>query len=124
MALREKLRERVQPYLEPGETIQSVFPAQTGPTPWLAGAFGALIYMFIAKYRIVVATDRALILLKAGAFAPMKPTELLQRLPRNIRLGPYEGKIWGKVQIGGERHFVHRRFRGDVEAADASLSGA
>jgi len=121
MALRDKLRERAQPYLEPGETIQAVFLAQTGPTPWLAGAFGAIIYAFFAKYRVVVVTDRGILLLKAGAFAPAKPKGLEQRLPRNGRLGPFQGKVWGKVQIGGERHWVHRRFRDDVEAADAAL---
>ena len=121
MALRDKLRERAQPYLEPGETVQAVFLAQTGPTPWLAGAFGAIIYAFLAKYRVVVVTDQAIILLKAGAFAPSKPKELEQRLPHDTRLGPMEGKVWGKVQLAGERHWVHRRFRADVEAADAAL---
>ncbi len=124
MALRDKLRERAQPYLDPGEQIQSVFLAQTGPTPWLAGAIGALVYAFFAKYRIVVVTDSAIVLLKAGALVPTKPKELIQRLPRASRLGPHEGKVWGKVQIGGERHWVHRRFRGDVQAADAALPGA
>lgn len=121
MALREKLRERSQSYLEPGETIQAVFLAQTGPTPWLAGAFGALIYMFIAKYRIIVVTDRQILVLTSGAFSPSKPKEVSQRLPRNTKLGPFTAKVWGKVEIGGERHWVHRRFRADVEAADTAL---
>ena len=117
MALRDKLRERVQPFLEPGETIQTVFLAQTGPTPWLAGAVGALIYVFIAKYRVVAVTDRAVVLLKAGAFRPAKPTEVTTRLPRTTEIGPFDGKLWGKVMINGERHWVHRRFKDDVQAA-------
>jgi hypothetical protein len=117
MALQEKIRERSQPFLEPGETMQTAFLAQTGPTPWLAGAFGALIYMFIAKYRIVVVTDRAVVLLKAGAFRPAKPKEVVKRLPRTTPIGPFEGKIWGKVQIDGERHWVHRRFKDEIQSA-------
>lgn len=119
MALRDKLRERVQPHLEPGEQIQAVFMAQTGPTPWLAGAIGAVIYMFIAKYKVVAVTDRAIVMLKAGAFSPSKPKEVLARLPRT-RIGKPEAKVWGKIELGGERHWVHRRFFGDIEAADAS----
>ena len=119
MALRDKLRERAQPFLEPGETIQTVFMAQTGPTPWLAGAVGALIYVFIAKYRVVVVTERAVVLLKAGAFRPSKPKEVVSRLPRTTPIGPFDGKIWGKVTIDGERHWVHRRFKDDVERAAA-----
>ena len=37
MALRDKLVERVQPFLEPGEQVQAVFLAQTGPNPFLGG---------------------------------------------------------------------------------------
>ena len=123
MALRDKLRERAQPYLEPGEQIQAVFLAQTGPTPWLAGAFGAIIYMFIAKYRVVVVTDRSILLLKAGAWTPSKPTELVKRVPRT-GLGPFAGRVWGKVMIDGERHWVHRRFKEDVDATGAAASVA
>jgi hypothetical protein len=115
MALRDKLRERAQPFLEPGEQIQAVFLGQTGPTPWLAGAFGAIIYMFIAKYRVIVVTDRGILLLKAGAWTPSKPKELVKRAPRQ-GLGPFDAKVWGKVMIDGERHWVHRRFKEDVDS--------
>jgi hypothetical protein len=43
MALRDKLHERVQPHLQPGEQVEEVFPAQGGVSPWLNnGMFGAL----------------------------------------------------------------------------------
>jgi hypothetical protein len=122
MALRDKLRERVQPFLEPGEEVQAVFPAQTGPTPWLAGAFGALIYVFFAKYRIVVVTDRSIVLLRSGAFTGASPKELVARLPRDQQLGPVKG-MWGKIQLDGTRHWVHKRFHGDIAQADAALTG-
>jgi hypothetical protein len=121
MALRDKLRNRSAPFLEPDEQIQSVFLAQTGPTPWLAGAVGILIYAFIAKYRIIVATDHSIVVLKAGAMTPAKPKAVVERLPRNTQLGPFNASVWGKVTLGTERHWVHRRFKKDVEAADAAI---
>jgi hypothetical protein len=33
VALRDKLKERVQPLLEPDEEVQQVFLAQSGPNP-------------------------------------------------------------------------------------------
>jgi hypothetical protein len=121
MALRDKLRERAQPFLEPGEQVQAVFLAQTGPTPWLAGAFGAIIYMFIAKYRVVVVTDRGIVLLKAGAWSPAKPKELVKRLPRQ-GLGPFSAKVFQKVMLDGERHWVHRRFKDDVDSTGTAAA--
>ena len=124
MALRDKLATRAQPFLDPGEKIQAVFLAQTGPSPWLAGAFGVLIYAFIAKYRVVVATDRAIVVLKAGAMAPAKPKDVVERLPRNTELGPFTASIWGKVMLADERHWVNRRFKSDIETADAMIASS
>jgi hypothetical protein len=124
MGIREKLQERAQPFLEPGEQVQAAFPAQTGPTPWLAGAVGVLIYAFIAKYRVVVVTDRAVLLLKAGPFTPTKPKALVTRLPRSGPVGPPNGKLYAKLTLDGETHWVHRRFWKDIETADASYSAS
>jgi hypothetical protein len=33
MALRDKLRDNVQPLLNPGETMEQIFPAQAGVNP-------------------------------------------------------------------------------------------
>ena len=121
MALREKLIERTKPFLEADEQVKAVFLAQTGPTPWLGG-LGALIYAFIAKFRIVVVTDRSIVLLKAGALGGTKPKELVKRVPRTP-LEPFSAKVWGKVMIDGERHWVHRRFKKDVDAV-SSVTGA
>jgi len=65
--------------------IKSVLLAQTGPAPWWAGFLDGIGYGAVAKNRVVVVTDRAVILLEAGKRAPAKPKELLQRLPRNVR---------------------------------------
>lgn len=118
MALRDKLAARAVPYLEPGEQIQSVFLAQTGASPyWLLVSIW--IVFFSAGYRIVVVTDRAVIVLRAGRWAPGKPKGLLGRWSRSIWLGRPTG-LWGHVHID-RNYWVHKRFHRDVEAADAAL---
>ena len=120
MALRDKLRERAQPFLEPGEQIQAVFLAQTGPSPWFA-ALSWLIVLFGAKYYVVVATDRNIVLLKASAWVPSNVKGLDRRLPRSTRFGPLSG-LWGKSEALGATTHIHKRFHGDVEVAD-SMAG-
>lgn len=120
MALRDKLRDRVQPLLEPGEQIQEVFIAQTGPTPWL-GALTAFLW-FAVKRRIVVATDRAIVVFSASWWTGTHPKELVARLPRSTRLGPVSG-LWGSSTVGGEKLHIHKRFHGDVASADAKAAG-
>jgi hypothetical protein len=122
MALREKLASRAQPFLESGEQVQQIFPAQVGPNPWMIPAIGPIIVMLISKIRVIAVTDRAVVVFNSSKLTP-KPTGVVQRLPRQTRLGPIEGKIWGKITIGGERTWVHKRFHKDVQAADAALGG-
>ncbi len=116
MALRDKLRERCQPLLEPGEKIEQIFLAQAGPSPyWL---FLTYLMFFWTKYQIIAITDRNLVVFGASAMNPAKPRGLQARLPRT-RLGPLSG-LWAKIVLDGKRHFVHKRFHKDVAAADAA----
>jgi len=117
MAIRDKLAKGVQPHLEPGETLQSAFPAQSGPSPWLMVLMGVLPYMLIAKYVVIAVTDRRIAVFKASALTTTKPKELLASYPRETTLNR-TGGIYGKIQLGGTRYWVHRRFKNDVAAAD------
>lgn len=123
MGIRKKLEKNVQPHLEPGETLQAVFPAQGGINPWLIIFTGYLIFMWLAKYAIVAVTDRHILLFKASPLATTKPKKLLGTFPRETRFGPVSG-IFGKIELGGTRYYVHRRFHKEVEAADAAPSTA
>ncbi|MDQ5822116.1 MAG: hypothetical protein M3540_11815 [Actinomycetota bacterium] len=117
MAIRDKLEKNVQPHLEPGETVQAAFPATGGLSPW----FLVLTYLFffLMKYVIVVATDRRILLLKASILGTTKPKEVLGTFPRETKLGPVSG-IYAKINLGGTTYYVHRRFHGEVKAADAA----
>ena len=121
MAIREKLRERVQPLLEPGEQIQTIFLAQTGPNPNLM--FVSEFFIFWTKYDIVVVTNRRIGVFRASMFTPTKPRELVAGYPRETRLGDAKGALWGSVQLGDKKYWVHRRFRKDVLEADRALLG-
>ena len=121
MAIRDKLATNVQPFLEPGENLQSVFPAQSGPNPYLL--FLTYLLFFWMKYLVVAVTDRRILLLKASALATTKPKEVVDTFPRETRLGPVSG-LWGTVNLGGMKVYVHRRFHKDVEAADAAAPAA
>jgi hypothetical protein len=120
MALRDKLRQRAQPMLEPGEGIQSVFLVQTGPNPNLL--FLTYLISFFSTYKVVVVTDRAVVVLSASMWRPTFPKAVAERLPRQTQIGPTSGALWSKTGLPGEKTtWVHRRFYKDVQAADAAL---
>lgn len=127
---REELLALVRPYLEPGETLQAVFPALSG---WEAACFHHLLggsvgirTSFESANRLdaatifwtIVATDRAFVLLKhkPGMVYAFEPT-VATRVPRNIRLGPVSGRV-AKIWLNGRWMFVVKRCFKDVELAD------
>jgi len=117
MALRDKLAERAQPLLEPGEQIQAILITQTGPSPYWV--LVTTLIFFAVKRRIVVATDRAIVVVRAGTLSGTSAKEVMARLPRATRLGPVSG-LWAKLELNGEKQWVHKRFHGDVAKADAA----
>jgi hypothetical protein len=118
MALRDKLYQRSTKFLEPGEQVQAVFLAQSGPSPyWL---LLTTVVVFFTGYRIVVVTDRAIIVERSSLWSGAVPKQVLARLPRTQQLGPLSG-LWGKLQLGPTRLWVHKRFHRDVTQADAAL---
>jgi hypothetical protein len=122
MALRDKLRERAQPMLEPGEQIQAVFLAQSGPNPALF--FLSYLIMFWTKFWVVVVTDKRIALLKASPMTPSKPKTLAESFPRDIALPEPGGAIWTELPLGGTRYWVHRRFWSDLREAKAATAAA
>jgi hypothetical protein len=123
MSIKSKLEKNVQPQLEPGETLQAVFPAQGGINPWLMIFTGYLLFIWLAKYVIVAVTDKRILVFKASPLATTKPKELLGTFPRDTRFGKVSG-IFGKIELGGTKYYVHKRFHKEVEAADAASTTA
>jgi hypothetical protein len=119
MAIRDKLQRNATSLLQPGETIQSVFCAQT------VSAYFALISIWIIilsnAYRVVVVTDRRILVCRSGRFTMSPVKAVMAELPRQTRLGEPSG-LWWPMDALGFRLYVHRRFHKDVRQADAALT--
>jgi hypothetical protein len=118
MAIRDKLRSNAAPLLQDGESVQAVFTAQTA-SPYLA-LISYWIVIFKNAYRVVVVTDRRILVCRAGRASVTTVKGVVGEFPRATRIGPPTG-IWYKCDALGERLYIHKRFHKDVEAADALL---
>jgi hypothetical protein len=116
VAIRERITEKVQPLLEPGEQVQAVIPAQT-KSGWL-GALGFLWLMFVNRFRPIVATDRRIIVTDSGKAAMGNPKSIVASYPRSTQLGEPKG-LWWKCTALGAPLYIHKRFHKDVELADS-----
>src|SRR5436309_12085952 len=116
MALREKLRDRVQPLLDPAEQVDSVFLAQTGPNPNLR--FLTSLVVFWTKNDVVAVTDRRIAVFRASRWRPARPRRLIDVYPRSASLRDSWGPVWGSLELGGTKYWIHRRFRADVRKAN------
>ncbi len=119
MAIRDTLRANAEHLLEPGETLQAVFPAQT-TSQWFALVS---FWIIIAKdaYRVVVVTDRRILVCMSGRFRVTPVKEVVRELPRTTRIGPASG-LWYRCGSLGERLYINKRFHKDIDAADAALT--
>jgi len=120
MALRDKLTQRAVPFLEPGEQIQAIFVAQSGASPYWS-ILSTWIVLLTHGYVTVVATDRAIVVLRNGWLTSARPQSLLARLPRQPMDDP--AGLWAPLHLGGTRYWLHRRFHKDVRAANTAILG-
>ena len=114
MAIRDKLRSNAAHVLQPGEVIQAVFSATT-TNP----LFGLLVW--IRGYRVVVVTDRRILVCGSGRTSGDVVTGVIRELPRNTRIGPARG-LWFRCEMLGERLYIGQLFHKDIAEADALIS--
>ena len=114
IAIREKILENSQQFLQQGEQVQAVIGGQT-LNGWLGG-----VLLFFNRFRAVLATDRRIVVLDCGKMRMGKPMSVIRELPRNTKIGPTKG-LWWKCTTLGDKMYVHRRFHKDVAAADAAI---
>lgn len=137
----ERIIERARPLLEPGEVVAHVVRAQEGPNKWfaLAVAMGitlglsvvlppiiglpvfVLAYTSLYRRRILLATDRALVVMSGRGYR-YTPTEVLDRLDVETPMGPTKG-LWLQTTVGGRRLWIVPRTITELQAADAELEG-
>jgi hypothetical protein len=118
MAIRDKIRANAAAHVQPGETIQEVIPAQT-TSQWFA-LISYWIIIFSNAYRVIVVTDRRILVCRSGRFRLTPVNEVLRELPRATRIGPPSG-LWYRCDSLGERLYIAKRFHKDVVAADSGV---
>ena len=119
MNIRDKLVRSAEPFLEPGETVQAAFSAQTFSQYWML-----LTYWFAyfrSSYRIVVVTDRRIMVLNTLRFNAAKAKDVRRILPRATTIGSPTG-TWWRTESLGEKLYIHKRYHEDLTAADAVIS--
>lgn len=119
MAIRDKFRQNAQPFLDSGESIQAVIGAQT-TSQWFA-LISYWIILFTNAYRVIVVTDRRILICQAGRLSQTKIKGVLRELPRSTAIGPPSG-LWYRTDHLGERLYIHKRFHKDVTQADALMT--
>ena len=107
----------IAPHLAPGEQMQEAFIAQTLSGWW--AVISMWIILFSGGYRVVVATDRRLLVFDRAKFKT-RLGPLKRELPRGTRIGPTKG-LWYRTDVLGEKLYISRVLRSRVEAIDAAI---
>jgi hypothetical protein len=116
MAIRDKMAANAAPVLQDGETIQQIFAGQTANPYWSLLSYWIII--FKNAYRVVVVTDRRILVCHSGRFSTTQVKEVVGEFPRATRLGPASG-LWYKLESLGDPLYIVKRFHKDVNDADA-----
>jgi hypothetical protein len=108
-----------QQALEPDEQVQAVIATQTFHPMFVLVGF-LWIFVFGGRYRLVVATDRRIVVLKTKLTSYRRPVGVLGELPRDTRLGPVGGPP-ASIVLGGRRLYVIAGTKKFVDVADQLL---
>jgi hypothetical protein len=134
----ERIIQDAQPLLEPGESVAHVIRGLEGPNRYIAmgialavglgisyfiGLLGIvfmwLVFTRLYSRRVILATDRNLVILGCGRWR-FTPKVLLDRLDIETRIGPLKG-LWMQSRLPGRRIYIVARSAREVVAADTEL---
>ncbi|MFE0516150.1 hypothetical protein [Streptomyces sp. NPDC058964] len=111
----------------PGLLAGRILADAAGAVIWqeaLWSALGAMVAAVIATClitrRVLLVTDRSVVLLEYGRFGGVRPARVIARLPQGTRIGPLSG-TWARIELAGERLWVHKRWHGDAAAFETRL---
>jgi hypothetical protein len=117
--MRADLARRAAPFLPADTEIRQVFIYQTAPHffVFVVNYLTGLALHWI-KYRCVAVTQDAIYVLESHKLSGGRnPQRLIGTLPRRTELGPVSGR-WGRMNLLGERCWVHKRFHRQIADAD------
>jgi hypothetical protein len=102
-----------------GVRTVAVAAGATGGVGALGGVLGALIGAVVAAAvttrRVVLATDRGVVVLEYGRFGGVRPTKVIARLPLGTEIRALSG-TWAQTELGGERLWVRTKWHGEAVA--------
>jgi hypothetical protein len=137
---RDRLIAESRRFLEPGEAVAHVVRALEGPNRWLGVglttvvgaalavvttiaplAIGVMALVYTAMYqrRLILSTDRRLLLLAGGRFR-FSPKSVLEVLDLETRIGPLKG-LFLRSSLAGRRLYIVARTAPEANASDADL---
>jgi len=116
---RKDLVRRAEPFLPAGSEVRQAFVYQSAPSfLFFIITYATGLTVFWNRYRCVLVTRNAIYVLESSSLSGGgRPRRLLATLPRRTQLGPVSGR-WARLSMLGERCWVHRRFHGQITAAD------
>ena len=129
---RGKYPHPVEKFLESGETVKWMLPAQGGLHPFTMLFFALFILLAVllldprswvmgVTISVVIAiTADHVLLLRARGWRPAKPVELLKRIERTAKFD-VRSQFWSQIAVDGEKLWVHKRFQVKLNEADSSL---
>lgn len=107
MGMADKIVQRAQAHVEPGEIVQGGFAGQRT----IQNRIGE------GGYRVVVATDRRFLVFQSGTFSQTVFKHLIEESPRQQRLGEPSGLFYDLV-IGTQALKVNFRYFNQLRAID------
>lgn len=116
MKIPEKIVHSAQPFLEPGETVQAAFLAQTFSQYWMLLSY--FFAYFTDAYRCIVITDRRIVVLSTHRLNATKVKDVRRVLPRTTTIDSPTG-TWWRTESFGEKLYIHKRHHQDILAAAA-----
>ncbi|WP_329248209.1 hypothetical protein OG223_15835 [Streptomyces sp. NBC_01478] len=100
-----------------GVRVVAVAAGASGGFGALGGVLGALAGAMIAAAfttrRVVLSTDRGVVVLEYGQFGGVRPSKAIARLPQGTTIGTLSG-TWARTELAGERLWVHKKWHGNV----------
>jgi hypothetical protein len=98
--------------------------------PWLGAVLGSATALAVwgamgagrdgSVFRIVVATDRRILLFTTAWWSSGRARSPIGEWPRATTIGPHTG-IWYRTEALGDPLWIHRRFAGQVAVVDAAV---
>ena len=130
--IRQQFSAALATVLEPGEQVRAAGYSVSGPSPWLTGAIGIFLMLFLGmRYYYVAVTDRRVVFMKASLLT-QRPKGLAFAYPLSSASVSdlTVGKVWSYLRLqpaGGKqiRLNFHKWWQEEMQqVARAIQSGA